>query len=266
MSPSMSDSAGKSDIPPHRAGGGIFIVKNSSLRVSDLSISIGPDGAMASNLTVSLAMNVFPYWLEIAQEQMTAVESASAVVKEAWYGTDDRALVDAMERECRASMQTIVASAIAMDAFYAFLRRHVPLPEEMSLAWRTNRTARHKQISEILRRGIRLGPDSAIRIRNVLRELFRYRDMAVHPKAVFTSPAWYPELDVSTEWRFVAFRRHNAHALCGTTLSIIAQCVARPKPEVPELVEFCKPLPSELSSLVDAWEDRYGSLYTRDSE
>jgi hypothetical protein len=42
--------------------------------------------------------------------------------------------------------------------------------------------------------------------------------------------------------------------------------VARPKAEVPELVEFCKPLPSELSSLVDAWEDRYGSLYTRDSE
>lgn len=259
----MSDGSTTKAIPAHRAGGGVFIIENSSLRISELSISISPNGDIAGDLKVSLAINVFAYWLEIAHEQLTRVEAAASEVADAWRGTDDRALVTAMQQECRASMQCIVASAIAMDAFYAFLRRHVPVPDAMVMAWRRNRTARYRQIVELLRRGIRLGPASEERIRHVLRELFRYRDMAVHPKAAFASPQWYPELNFSTEWRFVAFRRHNAHALFGATLNIIAQSVTHPRRDLPELVEFTRQLPEQLSPLVEAWESRYGTLYPR---
>ena len=54
-----------------------------------------------------------------------------------------------------------MASGIAIDAYYASIKDHIDLPEELVKAWRENGTARYKQIAEVFKRAFPLSQETA---------------------------------------------------------------------------------------------------------
>jgi hypothetical protein len=98
-------------------------------------------------------------------------------------------------------MQAVMAAAIAIDAFYALIQTHVQLPSSLITQWRTIRTARYTQVTEVLRRAFHLKQKGTAALRQNLKEIYRLRDLAVHPSGKIEAPILHPEIDVSVEWR-----------------------------------------------------------------
>lgn len=244
---------------------GIHISRGMRLRLSGISISIGSDGNIQMPPPeISISIDLFAYWLEIAMSHLIEAEAIHKDLLTVWGKGDDQVGGQYLEREFSAGLQCITASAIAVDAFYAMARDHVTVPESVMEAWRSNRTSRPKQIAEVLKRGFLIGPKSFRDIRKHLIELFKWRDWSVHPPAGFNKPIPYAELRVSTEWRFAAFRFENAKVAFALSLSLIAQLLLRPKPDLKNLVEHCQGSLPLVTPLVEKWESKFGMLYARE--
>lgn len=242
-----------------------MVNRGASFGISNLRITIGPDGVLASDTQVTLSLDLTPYWLEIAVSQARMSIEHHKKLLDVFQAEDQDSVDRAMEAECKASMQTFAAAAIALDAFYGNVTQHLPVPEELRLQWRVNRTARYKQIAEVFRRAFKVDPRSAVRLRQRIREIFEWRGRTVHPPSSASQPVFYEELSVGTEWRFVVFRAHNARLIASTALSIIAQLVTRPRDEHEALVRYCAPALTNIQPTVDEWEREFGSLYDRNA-
>jgi hypothetical protein len=236
------------------------------LRLGNISISISGDGDLQpSPVEVSVSIDLFAYWLEIAMAHLIRAGDVHKELLAVWGQSNGEQGSQWLEGEFASSLQCITAAAIAVDAFYAMVRDHVPIPEKDIEAWRTNRTSRPKQIAEVLRRSFLVGPNSFTAMRGHLIELFKWRDWSVHPPAGFQKPVRYDELLVGTEWRFVAFRFENAKNALALSLGIIAQLLRRPKPDHNSLTDHCQNSLPLVTPLVKQWEAKYGQLYERES-
>jgi hypothetical protein len=240
-----------------------MINRGTTFGVSNFSLTIGPDGAIESDATFTLSLDLTPYWLEIAVVQARQALADHAELLDAFRVEDQVRIDKAMEAECKASMQTFAAAAIALDAFYARVKEDVPIPPELVAQWRANGAARYKQITELFRRSFRVGNRSAVMLRKHIREIFDWRDRTVHPPAMAGQPVFYEELSVGTEWRFVVFRAHNARLIAGSALSIVAQLLARPRSEHVALSKYCVSALTNIQPTLDAWEKEFGTLYDR---
>lgn len=190
---------------------GIFISRGMTINIPSFSIRLRDDGQLEGDpITLHVRFDVCPSWIQVAIHHLEDAKLAKVRRDEAWSGTDEDAKARALESEFEASMQAIMAVAIAWDAVYAILRDHVSIPPAMSKKWRTGRTARYTQVAETVRRAFSLKPKGASLLRTNLKALYSYRDMAVHPSGKIAAPLLHPELDVGVEWRFVYFRARNA--------------------------------------------------------
>jgi hypothetical protein len=100
------------------------------------SLSIGDDGNINGNLMLHVRFDVCPTWIELSLRHLAAANVARANRQAAWAGTDEEAKAAALEQEVEASMQAIMAAAIAVDAFYAIIQPHVDLPLTLVERWR----------------------------------------------------------------------------------------------------------------------------------
>jgi hypothetical protein len=190
---------------------GIFISRGMTISIPGFSIRLRDDGQLEGDpITLHVRFDVCPSWIQVATRHLEDAKLARARRDEAWSGSDEDAKARALEAEFEASMQAIMAAAIAWDAVYAILREHVTIPPAMSEKWRTGRTARYTQVAETVRRAFSLKPKGAALLRANLKWLYSYRDMAVHPAGKIAAPLLHPELNVGMEWRFVYFRARNA--------------------------------------------------------
>jgi hypothetical protein len=249
---------------PTRRSDGIYVARGMTLQIpaGGLVLSFDKDGRTDVKATVHVSLDVYPHWLAVAMDRLDDAECAAGEVKALWDNDRARA-AEALEREFLASMQCIVAAATAVDAFYATVRRYIEIPEADREAWKKNRTARYVQISEVLRRGFLMGKDKPAQLRIILKDVYKFRGWSVHPPAKFQEPVVVPDLCVSTDWRFAAFRATNAKPLSGLVLSVIAQLLRRPRGELPELVRYCEGASPLISPPVTRWESRYGPLVPR---
>lgn len=244
-------------VPPSR---GIRLQRGTRLRLSNLSFSIAPDGSVASDVSFSVAVDFTPYWLEIAADQVALAEERHTALLDALHAENEDRMDAAMQRECKASMQAMAAAAIALDAFYGVVKDMVELPTDLEDRWKEKRTARYRQVTEVLRRAFQVPPRSAVTLRADLREIFKWRDRAVHPSGVPSNPVRYAELSVDMDWRFVAFRAENARIVTAHAIKIVAQLLAAPRKGNAELSDFCGPALKNLQPVLHAWEDRFGAL------
>jgi len=250
------------DVP----AGGIFITRGMRVSIPRFTISIGPDGAMSTDIALHVSLDICPFWLEIARRHVAKAEADHLEVQAAWQASDNDLRVATLEAEFDASMQAIAATGIAIDAFYARVKEEVQLPSGMVESWRTNNTARYKQVTEVLRRAFVMGPRSAVNLRQVVKEIYKFRDQTVHPPSEARAPVSYPELGVATEWRFFTFRAENARILCGLAISLIAQLLAHPRDPNQGFADHCAAASERISPLLEEWEARYGQLFPREPE
>ena len=133
------------------------------------------------------------HWLfEAVGAAQSARDSAAEVARlAALLDRDEESLDLALGNELRGTMRAITASAFAVDAFYASVKSRSPAHPNQD-AWRANRTPRYAQVFETLRYHLKLKAPGASEIRDRVKELFRFRDWAVHPGSRFREPAFRP--------------------------------------------------------------------------
>ncbi len=226
---------------------GIFISKGMRLQIPAGGLVIPLDGSIPPSVTVRVHFDVCPTWLEIAARHADEAKERKAARVAAWNSTDEEAKGATLEREFEASMQAVMAAAIAIDSFYANMRDAVGVSVEDISKWRVNNTARYKQIAEVLRRAFTLNNRSAVNLRKTIREVFRFRDLAVHPSGDVSAPVLHQELGAGVEWRFAYFSGGNADLLVTMTHQIIQELVVNGKPANDAVSQYADSLCARLS-------------------
>ncbi len=229
---------------------GIYIVRGMSVTLPSFSLRIREDGEIEGDpITPHVRFDVCPYWIQIAKRHLDAALVAKGNREIAWQGTDENAKAQTLEVEFETSMQAIMAAAIAWDAAYAVLREHITIPPRTLEKWRNGRTARYTQVAEVVRRAFTLKPKGASMLRNNLKELYRYRDLAVHPSGKIEAPLLHPELNLGMEWRFVNFRATNAELAVMAAAAMFWDLAHNGKSKYPNISEYQKTLASRLDEI-----------------
>lgn len=242
---------------------GVFLVKGDIVSIQSFSITVNEKGETesAGPVILHVGIDMTGYWLDIAYKHLLATESAHKklmLVKE--EGNDEK-IARYLKKESIAGMQSIMASGIALDAYYASIKEHVTIPQSALDSWRENSTARYKQISEVLRMGFRLKPHDAKTLGDVLKQNFELRDKAVHPGPGTAAPLLHVELNKRIDWRYATFRFHKAKAIYSSSLSVIFGTTYSTDPKVAKsLKEFCEKLVPRIKLLERKWEKRFGEL------
>jgi hypothetical protein len=230
---------------------GIFISRGMTLSVppNGLSLSLDKNGKLDGKLTLHVRFDICPTWIEIARRHMQDALVKKVLREEAWSSPDESQRASTLEAECEASMQAIMAAAIALESFYAIVQHNIEIPEELKTTWRTKRTARFKQVSEVLRRAFRLKPKGVAALRQNLREIYRFRDLAVHPSGKIHAPILHPELNTGVEWRFAFFRASNAEMIVNAATETIWQLANHGKAANLAVAEHARTLKERLAAI-----------------
>jgi hypothetical protein len=228
---------------------GIFITRGMTVAIpkGGLIISLDEEGKVNSSMTVHVHYDVCPTWLDLAARHLSDARERKLLRVAAWNSNDDKAKGDTLEKEFESSMQAIMAAAIAIDSFYAALRDKTNIPKETIKSWRENSTARYKQITEILKRAFSLPPRDCVVLRNCLKEILKFRDLAVHPSGNIRAPVLHPELQTGVEWRFTVFRAENAEAIVREATNVIHELVTKGTPANVDIHRYTEGLKGLLS-------------------
>lgn len=204
-----------------------------------------------------------PYWLKFAYDHLLITEQNSNAITNAKERNNDEEIGDALKLEFSSGMQAMMAAGIAVDAFYASTKDYVAISDETARAWRDNRTARYKQVSEVLRSAYRIANSDARGLRDVTKHIYHFRDKAVHPSSGALPLALHPGLNKVTNWRYAAFCFQKAKVAASLAFQIVWRLVASPREQDYvnlELMNYCETLLTSIKPLLDTWEERYGSF------
>jgi hypothetical protein len=241
----------------------VFSTDGMQFSISGLSLTIGNDGKIeADSVSLSAFFDICPHWLDIASEHLLHTEQANHDLMSAIEAKNNDGIGNALQAEFSSGMQTMMASAIAIEAYYACIKDRIVIPEKLVRCWQENRLARYKQIAETLRIAFPMRNETFKQVRDALKEIYHFRDMAVHPPAKTASLLLRQELNLKIDWRYGAFTYNNAKHITGLSLSIIGQTATRRnKDKFDGLKPYCEALMSKLSPLVNRWNSRYGKLW-----
>lgn len=233
--------------------------------VEEFSLNMKEDGSIETHkMILHTGLDMCPYWLNIAWANLLKTESYHKKIIEQVEAGLENNLGDYLQKEFQLGMQTIMAACIAMDAYYASVKQYSDIPENVVKKWRENKTARYKQISEILKNVFVIPQQTFIQLRETIKQGFELRDRAIHPKSGTDLPALHPEANVISDWRFSTFRYVNAKAIVGNMLSIIYQ-TSRQKvpPKKVGLTVTTEKHKKEIDPLIKKWIKRYGKLFDK---
>jgi hypothetical protein len=241
---------------------GVFLVKGDTVSIPSFTMSVNEQGELeASPVYLHVGIDMTAYWLDIAYKHLLATETAHKKLMLAKEEKDNEKISRYLKKESIAGMQSIMAAGIALDAYYASVKEHVDIPQATIDIWRKKSTARYKQISEVIRMGFRLKPASSKRLRDILKQNFKFRDKAVHPSPGTAAPLLHAELNKVTDWRYATFRFYNAKAIYGLSLSIVFKTSIKQDSKVDDsLKAFCEKLIPRIKPLERKWKRRFGDL------
>ena len=230
---------------------GVFISRGMTVAIPDggLVISFGKEGKPTGSVTLHVHFDVCPTWLELALRHLEDAKEKQSARMVAWKTTDENSKAMTLEREFEASMQAIMSSAIAIDAFYAVIHTKAKVPQTLITKWREKRTPRYAQISEVLRIAFTLKPKGFLVLRKNLQEIFKLRDLAIHPSGKIDLPILHPELQVGVEWRFAYFRYENALLVVRETVRMLCELVTSGKPKNGEVQKYAEVLRPRIQPL-----------------
>ncbi len=242
---------------------GLFITKGMILSIPKFSLSINENGEITSNdMIIHTGLDMCPYWVEISYEHLGKTEDIHNQLISAKNSNNESLMGDLLQKEFTSGMQSIMAGCIAIDSYYASIKDFAGIPESLKQTWKKNGTARYIQIAETLKRTFIIPQDTFRKIRELLKQSFRLRDMAVHPKYGTDLPVVYPEINKISDWRYSAFRYANAKAVVGHSLSIIYQTASQKQDDKKQEKKiYCENLAKKLDPILSKWVEKYGKLF-----
>lgn len=215
--------------------GGVFADRQTRLRLSEISILIGPDGQPQISVgTPDLAYDIWPLWLGIAFDHKRTARAARTCL-ESIAGPHGERHGRALQDETSAGMVTIAASVFAIDAFYASVLVRIDDPPPWG-----RKSRRYAIIAETLKRALTMSQAGSNAVHERLREAFRFRNIIVHPTGDFRENLLHPVMRVGVAMPHVAFSVENAEAITTMIFSLIEQCASVPKARHKPLVAWCE--------------------------
>jgi hypothetical protein len=230
---------------------GVFISRGMTVGIpaGGLKIGIGPDGKPIGSLALHVHFDVCPTWVELALGHLKEAKDRGVERVAAWAAANEDAKASTLEREFESSMQAVMSSAIAIDAFYAVLQKKVAISAATLASWRRNRTARHSQVAEVLRIAFGVKGKALVALKHNLQEIYRLRDLAVHPSGQIDAPILHPELLVGVEWRFAYFRHQNADLIVRAAVTMLIELATSGKPKDSAVRQYAEALRARLSGV-----------------
>lgn len=203
---------------------GILIFQGMHVGVlpGDLTLSVDEAGNPDVNLIVSTAYNVLPLWLRIAHDNLSQARQASEDIASKW-GQDENLNKELLISELGPALQVFVACGIALDALYDLLRPHAKLSKEEIKKWREGscKTGRADHISEVIRRIYKLENDMLLKFKKDIKQIFKYRDMAIHPSLNLKNACARPDIPVGVDWKFSAYKFRNSEICFSSTMRML---------------------------------------------
>lgn len=248
-------------LPPQT--GGIHISRGVRLRIptGGLLITTAQDNAPTMEVkAVELQLDTCVHWLEIALEHLANAKSAHEALCAAPASSPD--LGSLLDREFKASVQAAFSAATFFEALYAATVERNPPKHPVTPRNPEKRPTRYAVVTEQLRRSFGLKKQGTAHLRSVLREVYRFRDQAVHPSATFSEPVLHPDLHVGVERRFVMFCASNVQQLVRAALAFSKMLSSRDLTRQPkDIQDLASYLLEVCSSLYIQWERTYGPLF-----
>jgi hypothetical protein len=203
---------------------GVLIFKGMRVGIlpGDFTINLNEtcDKGGQSKLILSTAYNVLPIWIRIARDNLREAKIASDAIATKWpENTDEQKQL--LILELAPSLQVFVSCGIVLDALYDQLRPYSKLSESDIAKWKDNKTARAKQIAEVIRRVYNIEKDIFSQIKKSIKEIIKYRDLAVHPSLDLQNALPRPDLPVGVDWKFCFYRFQNSEACFNSTMQIL---------------------------------------------
>lgn len=163
---------------------------------------------------------------------------------------DDDAKARTLESEFEAGVVSVSASVFVLDALYGAVKERMSGTALLSVGARGQ--SRHKRVSETLLAAAKLNNAKAKEIARFTKQLFTFRDWAVHPPADSRVPVLHSELDVGVEWRFIAFSAGSAAAAYKSACQLVSVVLTNIRPTYSELTTWAltnvKRLPAALDN------------------
>jgi hypothetical protein len=116
-------------------------------------------------------------------------------------------------------------------------------------SWRRNKTARHLQVAEVLKTAFGLRGKGLQALNESLRDIYRLRDLAVHPSGQPDSAILHPELQVGVEWRFAYFRHRNADAVVRAAARLLIELTNKGKPKNQDVRKYMEGLKNRIAEI-----------------
>lgn len=187
----------------------------------DMQISIDKAGIPKSHAILSTAYNVLPIWIRIAHDNLKQSKNASIGIPNNWNKLNDEKRKELLIAELEPSLQVFVSCGIVLDCLYDQLREYAKITDDEIKKWRENKTSRDKQIAEVIRRVFNLKPKIFKNIAQNIREIIKYRDLAVHPSHELKNACNRPDIPVGVDWKFSVYRYSNSEKCYTATIEIV---------------------------------------------
>lgn len=211
-----------------------------SLRIPAGSLLIPNGGSPPPAVTVELSLDTWDHWLAIAKEMVERAEDAHAQLLSAHSAAEETTRASALEEEFRTAMISIAAQAFAVDALYASVKERIPAQPTAVQATSRAGSPRYARITDTLRRGCKLRNEQVGQIRTCLKELFKYRDWAVHPPADFRQAYLHEDLALGVEWRFIAYSARNARLLFDMVVKLLGLILGSTRDQFTDLQRWAE--------------------------
>ncbi len=209
---------------------------------------------------LELQLDTCIHWLEIAVSHLFDAKRAhegllAAKVSGATNFAD-------LDKEFKACVQASVAAATFFEALYAAVIERMPHKPTAKGQKCHRRPARYAVVTEALRQAFGLRKQGTANLRGVLKEVYRFRDEAVHPSARFSDPVPHNGLGVGVERRFVMFGYASAHQLVRAALVFSKNLTSRDLTRRPKPIQdFAGYLLRVCEPLYGQWEQNFGELF-----
>jgi hypothetical protein len=207
---------------------GLFFMRGMGLQFPPGAIVLSVDESGHPKMEIRenlLRLDLWPTWLEIGCIHTDQARKAAARLRPDLPGDEKGVAVAA---ELQAGLVAVTAFAFAVDGFYDTIRNELgPHPDQGT--WRTGipTTPRHKQVSETLRYHLKFGPDFTRQNATIIKELFGFRDRAVHPSGKFVAPNYRPEIDSGVHPHLITFSGPHATQCRAVVLTLLDRYVSQ---------------------------------------
>jgi hypothetical protein len=188
-------------------------------------VSIGDDGLPHTEVKTPLVrLDLWATWLEIGCAHAAGAAELADQLRSETLGDEPKG--NFLSQELQQAIVAVTAFAFAFDGFYDVVRHELGQHPDAGI-WRTNRTARHKQITETLRYHLKLGPKFTAHLGSFVEELLNFRGRAVHPSSRFVEAGWRPDIDCGVHPHFITFSGPNAVQARALALTLLDRLLDR---------------------------------------